>query len=515
MQLMLPTPNRDGSDSRRSLIFPILFLSALSFLLTGCAKPIANDFSDRPNVLFIAVDDLRPELSAYGKSYIKSPHMDRLASTGVTFTRAYCNVPVCGASRASLFSGARPGYNRFLFHYAQAAIEVPDVVTLPEHLKLNGYTTLSVGKIFHTPADSEYRAWSETPYRFDHHKRDDGSWSDKGWQNYITEENIAIAKTASNGAAWPWEKADVDDSTYLDGIYADKAIEYLEDLKDSDKPFFLGVGFLKPHLPFNAPAKYWEMYGRDQIELADNPFFPKDAPAQAAFNWGELRSYYGVPEEGPVSEEMATTLRHGYYACVSATDAQVGKVLDALERLDLLDDTIIILMGDHGYNLGEHGLWNKHVNFETALRTPLIISGPGIGQGKASGIVEYVDLYPTLVDVTGIPKPDHALQGASIVPMLNDPQAVVKDFAISKWMQGVTLIGERYFYSEWHDDEQNRTARMLYDHDNDPNENVNIAELIENESLVNELSAKLNKRLDEAYWATEVGSYSHRLHRNY
>ena len=185
---------------------PHLLISVSIFWLSACSKPKPDSSATRPNIPLIAVDDLRPELNAYGKPFIKSPNIDRLASSGVTFTRAYCNVPVCGASRASLFSGVRPGYNRFLYHYAQASIEVPEVATLPEHLKENGYTTLSVGKIFHTPADSEHRAWSETPYRFDHHQLEDGSWSDKGWQDYITDKNIAIAKTASNGAAWPWKK---------------------------------------------------------------------------------------------------------------------------------------------------------------------------------------------------------------------------------------------------------------------------------------------------------------------
>ena len=494
---------------------PFFLCIVAVFLFSACSDQRDTLRVNRPNILLIAVDDLRPDLNVYGDSFIKSPNIDRLAASGITFKRAYCNVPVCGASRASLFTGVRPGYNRFLYHYAQASVEVPEVATLPEHLKENGYMTISVGKIFHTPADSEHRAWSEIPFRFDHHRLDNGSWSDKGWQDYITEENITIAKTASNGAAWPWEKADVDDSTYLDGIYADKAIEYLQSFKESEKPFFLGVGFLKPHLPFNAPAKYWDMYDREDIKLADNPFFPKDAPEQARFNWGELRSYHGVPKEGPVSDEMATTLRHGYYACVSATDALVGKVMAQLDRLEMTDDTIVILMGDHGYNLGDHGLWNKHVNFETALRTTLIISGPDVAQGSADGIVEYVDLYPTLIDIAGIPKPDHPLEGTSLLPMLRNPEVVVKDFAISKWMQGVTLIGERHFYSEWHDTERNRIARMLYDHERDPHENTNIAELKENEGLVHSLSTTLNQKLDVYYWAPPVGEYTHRIHRNY
>lgn len=494
----------------------LFLLGSFATWLSCCADPDKQtSTSIRPNILLIAVDDLRPELNAYGKTFIKSPNIDRLAAAGTTFQRAYCNVPVCGGSRVSMMTGIRAGYKRFLFHYAQAAIEVPEIATLPEHFKKNGYRTISVGKIFHTPADSEVRAWSETPYRFDHHKLEDGSWSDKGWQNYISEENKAIAAQNSRGLAWPWEQPNVDDSTYLDGIYADKAIEYLKSFKESKEPFFLGVGFLKPHLPFNAPKKYWDLYNREEIELAINGKFPKDAPEQAQFNWGELRSYHGMPQEGPVREDVATKLMHGYYACVSATDALIGKVLTTLEELEMADNTIVVLFGDHGWNLGEHGLWCKHVNFETALRAPLIISGPGVSQGKANGIVEFVDLYPTLVEMTGLPAPDHKLAGTSIVPMLKDSTATVNEFAISKWMQGVTLIGERYFYTEWHDGNRNRTARMLYDHKTDPKENTNISELKENEGIVQTLSKKLCQNLDEAYWAEAFGDYSHRLHRNY
>lgn len=493
----------------RNLLFFILVVPI--FLSCDTSKKQsknATNNEEKMNVLFLAVDDLRPELNCYGKTQIKSPNIDRLAEAGVTFTRAYCNVPVCGASRASLLTGIRPTYNRFLQYYAQADIETPDAVTIPEHFKNNGYTTVSIGKVFHTPADNEPKAWSETPFRFDHHKMRNHQWSDGGWQNYITEENLAIAKTKENGAAMPWEASDVGDTAYFDGKYAKKAIEYLGKFKERDEPFFLALGFLKPHLPFNAPKKYWDMYDRQEIDLADNPFLPEHAPGQAKFNWGELRAYEGIPKEGPVSDSVARTLVHGYYACVSATDALVGMVLDELKRLELDKNTIVLLWGDHGWNLGEHGFWCKHVNFETSLRSTMLVSAPGYSTGQANGIVEFVDMYPTLVDLCGLPNPKQNLEGISLKPMLTDTIAQVKDFAIAKWMKGVTLIEDQYFYTEWHNPEKAMIGRMLYDHKVDPDENVNISELPENAELVRGLSEKLNSKLAEDYWDPQVGEYN-------
>jgi iduronate 2-sulfatase len=494
----------------------LFFLSVLiGSVLLSCSQNSRNEAgtdtgSQKPNILFVAVDDLRPELNCYGQNQIHSPNIDKFAESGVTFTRAYCNVPVCGASRASLLTGIRPTYNRFLQYYAQADVETPEAVTIPEHFKNHGYTTISIGKIFHTPADNEERAWSETPFRYDHHKQPDGSWSDQGWQNYITEENLSIAKAKNNGAAKPWEVADVSDTVYFDGKYAVKAIEYLKKFKESREPFFLGVGFLKPHLPFNAPKKYWDLYNRQEIDLADNPFLPKDAPPQAKFNWGELRAYSGIPKEGPVSDSVARTLVHGYYACVSATDALIGMVLDELGNLGLAENTIVVLWGDHGWNLGEHGFWCKHVNFETSLRSTLLVAGPGINQGRAEGIVEFVDIYPTLINLCNLPAPKHTLQGISMQPILSDPSATIKEFAISKWMKGVTLIDDQYFYTEWHDQDRKQVGRMLYDHQVDPNENVNISESPERQGLVNRLSNKLNENLPVDYWQAQRGFYPDR-----
>jgi len=491
-------------------LFYITAIIISSLFLCSCAnnnKGTKKQGIEKPNVLFISVDDLRPELNFYGASHIKSPNLNKLAESGVVFNRAYCNVPVCGASRSSLLSGIRPTYNRFLHYYAQADVETPNAITLPEHFKNNGYKTISVGKIFHTPGDNE-KAWSETPYRFDHHKMPDGTWSDKGWRNYIKEENKERSETGDFIVNPPWENADVSDTSYFDGKYAQKAIEYLRALKDDKQPFFLGVGFLKPHLPFNAPKKYWDLYNRDSIQLADNPFFPEGAPDNAKFNWGELRSYDGIPKQGLLNDSLSRILVHGYYACVSATDALVGKVLDELDELGLRENTIVVLWSDHGYQLGEHGMWCKHVNFETSLRNTLVISAPNYMTGKADGIVEMVDLYPTLIDLCDLPMLEKQLQGQSMVPILENTNARIKEFAIGKWMKGVTLIQDRYFYTEWHNKNKDEIGRMLYDHKDDPEENKNIAELPENAQLVKELSTRLNQNLAADYWSPAVGEYN-------
>ncbi len=233
----------------------------MAYVLVACAEvtpPVKN--SETPNFLFIIVDDLRPEIAAYGAEDILTPNIDSLAEEGLIFTRAYANVPVCGASRASLLSGVRPGYNRFLYHYSKASVEVKDVTTLPEHLRINGYTTISIGKVFHSPADNEASAWSKTPFRLDHRKLEDESWSDAYWQNYVTQENIDKSKLTRGYYAMPWEVADEVHEPYFDELYTDEAIRHLHDFAKSGQSFFLSLGFLKPHLPFNAKKKSFGIF---------------------------------------------------------------------------------------------------------------------------------------------------------------------------------------------------------------------------------------------------------------
>ena len=447
----------------------------------GMATSLLAGQKDRPNVLFIAVDDLRPQLGCYGHKQMISPNIDRLASDGVTFLRSYCQVPVCGASRASLLTGVRPTANRFLGYDTWAEKDLPGALALSEHFKNNGYHTISNGKIFHHRADCS-GSWSEN------------AWHPKGnWRNYMLQENQKLNRQKPKLAGPAYESADVPDNAYFDGKVADKGISDLRRLKDEDKPFFLALGFLKPHLPFNAPKKYWDMYEAEEIDLVDNPFRPKGAPDAALHNWGELRAYHGIPPKGALSEELARKLVHGYYACVSYTDAQIGRVLTELERLGLRDNTVVILWGDHGWNLGEHGLWCKHCNFETSLHSPLIIRGPGIKHGaKTNALTEYLDIYPSLCELCDLPLPGH-LEGRSFVPLLKDPNLPWKRAVFSRYFRGDSVKTDRYRYTQWRRKDGEIYARMLYDHNNDLVENVNISELPRNKELVNKLSNMLQE----------------------
>lgn len=465
------------------------FLLALLLFLSSCGGTAENPkLPKQPNILFIAVDDLRPELGCYGESHIKSPHIDQLASEGTRFDRSYCNIPVCGASRASLMSGLRPARNRFLTYYTWVDEDAPGITTLPKHFRNHGYTTISNGKIFHHETDAS-DSWDEIW----HPESNSASWRD-----YVLIENIQ-ADTAHNSRGAPVERTDVPDTQYKDGKTARKVIADLKKLKNSGKPFFLAAGFLKPHLPFNAPEKYWALYD-GKVNLPDNNFPPENAPKESLHNSGELRSYAGIPHQGPLTDDMALELIHGYYACVSYTDAQIGLVLDALEELELVESTIVILWGDHGWNLREHGLWCKHCNYETSLHTPLILKVPGTKQVKSTQeIVEYVDIYPTLCELAGLELPEH-LQGSSFQDLLFQEDATSDGVAICQWYAGITTIRESYFYTEWVNDEDQEYARMLYDHRVDPGENVNISERKKNQELIRDLSAEMRRSRAENYF---------------
>ena len=458
--------------------------SALALSRLGLAE---QSTPNRPNVLFIAVDDLRPQLGCYGHKQMISPNIDRLAEQGVLFRRSYCQVPVCGASRASLMTGVRPTRQRFRTYDVWAEKDLPGVPGLHKHFKDNSYHTISNGKVFHHRTDSA-DGWSEHP------------WRPKGmWLNYQLQENIRLVKQDRRQRGPAYESADVADNAYFDGMVADKGISDLRRLKGMDKPFFLALGFFKPHLPFNAPKRYWDLYEPDKIDLADNPFRPKGCPDAALHNWGELRSYAGIPPKGPLSDEMARTLIHGYYACVSYTDAQIGRVLDELERLGLRDSTVVVLWGDHGWNLGEHGLWCKHCNFETSLHSPLIVSAPRFKKSvQSNALTEYLDIYPSLCELCGLSLSKH-LQGKSFVPLLNDPDLPWKQAVFSRYGAGDSVKTDRYRYTEWHDRAGKLYARMLYDHKLDWPENVNIAERPENTALIKRLSEMLRRCRAESH----------------
>ncbi len=478
----------------------VLALATLAFSCNsdGQKENATEEEKQKPlNVLFIAADDLRYQANVFGQEQMITPGLDRLAEAGVRFNNAYCNVPVCGASRASLLSGVRPTQDRFVNFYARKDQDFPDHPSLPMWFKNKGYTTVSLGKIYHH-GDDDLQAWSMPPWD---HQQEIGV----GWQSYITErahQIIDANRTAENpnqviGPAW--EAADVPDNGYPDGLLAERAIAQLKNFSQSGESFFLGVGFTKPHLPFNAPKKYWDMYDENDLHLADNPFKPIDAPDAAMHEWGELRNmYHGMPQEGPVSQQTEKKLVHGYYACVSYVDAQINKLLDALEEYGLEENTVVVFWGDHGFHLGEHGLWAKHCNFDRVLSAPIIVNSPGISKNQTTNtLVEFIDIYPSVVELAGLEKPDH-LDGKSFVPTLKNTSVKHKDAVFSRYINGESVKTDQYLYTEWVNGDGQISARMLYDHENDPKENRNIAENPENKRIVEEHHLLL-KELRESF----------------
>ena len=451
------------------------------------------------NVLFIPVDDLRPQLGCYGRTMMHSPNIDRLAAQGTVFTRAYCQQAVCSPSRTSLMTGCRPDTTQIFDLQTHFRTTIPDVVTLPQQLMAHGWHAEGMGKVYHGGLD------------------DEASWSIPSWRakkpGYGNAESIALLKQriqeAMDGGMTreqatrryrgpAWEVAECGDSDLHDGATCDHAIERLAVLKD--QPFFLACGFIKPHLPFVAPKKYWDLYDHDAIELADNPFAPQDAPQYALSNWGELRAYHDMPREGPVTDEQARWLVHGYYASASYTDAQVGRLLDTLDDLKLRDSTIVVLWGDHGWNLGDHGMWCKHTNYETSVHSPLIISVPGQRAASCDALVEFVDIYPSLCELCGLPLPE-TLEGTSFAPLIAAPARAWKSAAFSQYPRRVPDVGDcmgysmrtdRYRFTRWAVPEKGFVEYELYDHEVDPKENVNIAGLPENADLVARLVAQMD-----------------------
>ncbi|HCK11241.1 MAG TPA: iduronate sulfatase [Candidatus Latescibacteria bacterium] len=455
------------------------------------------------NVLFITLDDLRPQLGCYGQDEIHSPNIDALGESGTVFNRAYCQQAVCNPSRASVMTGLRPDSGRVWDLRTHFRDMNPDVVTLFQHFKNNGYHSEGVGKIYHQGHGNrdDPMSWSVP------HRVPDISNYALDESNAILQANIEASKARvergepagiSNGPAS--EIADVDDDNYKDGITTDWALEALDRLKDES--FFLAVGLVKPHLPFCAPKKYWDLYDPSQITLPENDYLPEDVTEWSATDWGELRKYDNIPAEGPLPEAQARHLIHGYYACVSYIDEQIGKLIDRVKVLGLWENTAIVLWGDHGWKLGEHGLWCKHTNFELDTHSPLIVRVPGQASvGKPSdSLVEFVDIYPTLTEAAGHKQPDH-LEGTSLLPLLDNPDRAWKLAAFSQYprpknMMGYSMRTDRYRYTEWVDRETGEVgARELYDHVNDPNENANVANRAENKEKVEQLA----KMMDEGW----------------
>lgn len=476
------------------------FTRLLAFLgvicICSCSSIQTEKPMEKPNVLLLYMDDLRPELASFGASQILSPHIDALSEKGVKFTNAYCNVPVCGASRASMLTGMLPTKHRFLNYNTFVEQETPKAITLPQLFKTNGYQTISNGKIYHH-LDDRTSDWDEVwrPYAFD--KNEQGlaptDYWQSLWKDYQKPENITEYKTTDTGPAY--ECMAVDDSVYIDGRLTEKVIRDLKQLKASNKPFFLTAGFISPHLPFNAPKKYWDLYDRNQIKQPENfNYIPKNAPKISISNWPEMRAYSNIPKEGQVSDSLAIDLIHGYYATISYTDALIGNILNTLKSLGLDKNTIVVFVSDHGYNLQEHTQWAKFTNYNTSTQVPMVIYDPrSVSKGASDALVSLIDVYPTLAELCDLELPEQQVDGRSLVANLNQLDLKGSDHVLIKKGNGFTLKTPEYSYTEFRKAEDNSLiTSMLYDHRTDKDENINLVDDPHYQLTVEQLSRLLN-----------------------
>jgi len=462
---------------------------AVFFPLLGCSGDDTQN-QKPPNVLLILIDDLRPALGTYGDTTAQTPHIDRFAAGGTRFDMAYSNQAVCAPSRFNLLLGSRSSSSGIYGFGQNFRDYYPDAVTLPQYFKQHGYHAESMGKVFHighnTYAD-------EASWSVPHHKDLVIEYVDpESKKEGLTREEALFSNQLARGLprGFAWESPDVADDAYADGRVAQRAVERLRDLKSKPhQPFFLAVGFARPHLPFSVPQKYWDLYDESRLPLPQRTVRPEGAPPFAVKYGTEIDQYVPVPTEvteEPFPDSLTRKLIHGYYAGVSYVDAQIGKVLDELEASGLDDNTIVMLWGDHGYLLGEMGMWTKHVNYELANHIPLIISAPGVAQPgtHTTQLTETVDIYPTLVELAGLPAPQvpQPFDGLSLVPVLKDPEARIRDHAYHCFPRGGYLgravRTDRYRLVEWEKigDTTETVLYELYDYQNGPIEVRNIAE---------------------------------------
>ena len=518
-----------------------IFILSLLTIGLGCKpKEVANTKeSPKPNILFIAIDDLRPELGSYGSEIAITPHMDALAADGLLFNNAYCQQAICSPSRASLMTGARPETIQVIENFTYFREQNPDIITLPQHFRSNGYETVHTGKIYHNKEFGDSKlSWSRKPVGADNQQVDFGFKLPENKKMQKENAEAMVAKYGENalrnglGKGPAYEFADFPDNEYEDGHNTDLAIATMKDMlqKNPDKPFFLGLGMKKPHLDWIAPKKYWDLYDEEKIKLAEYEEAPKNGAAMGLHASFELRARANIPKYGPIDKELALDLKHAYLACVSYVDAQIGRMLSALDEAGVRDNTIIILWSDHGWHLGDMGIWGKATNYEIATRVPMIIWTPEMdkmNRGKTTdALVELVDMYPTLCDLAGISLPDH-LEGQSFAPLLSDPgkdwkKAVFSQFptpALREWaanplskgmretsfgpliqdvevrikeqqkekwdrslfenrLMGYSMRTKDYRFIVWKDYTDPKAAPIyleLYDHNTDPSETINIA----------------------------------------
>lgn len=512
--------------NRRDFI-KISAAAGITTLLPGCRSGSLPSSKQRPNVLFVIVDDLRPELGCYGNPEIKTPNFDRLAGEGVTFAQTHCQAAACAPSRASVMLGMRPDSTR-VWSLGEKFREInPDYITMPQHFHKHGYHTVSMGKIFHNhmPDKTSFVEPDLKPAEYMTPELIDRDPESFYYDEELNEElaQVRERRLANNPNAYAdgwaygrsWECSEAPDKAFYDGAQTDLAIEKLKELKEKDQPFYFALGYFRPHLPFVSPKKYWDLYDRNELSLADNPYLPKDSPIMAMNSAYELKACYDLewvkhPSVEQIPEETARLLKHGYYASVSYVDACLGRLMDGLKEQGLDKNTIVVVWGDHGWKLGEHGSWCKQTNYSVDTRVPLIIRTPEMqtkGQ-SCNQLTELVDLFPTLCDLAGIDIPEY-MEGSSLKPLLKDPNLKVKNAAFSQYVRrpknspdgkrymGYSMKTERHHYVEWyHWDNATKTAGELaavelYDSLLDPGENINVAAVPENTEVVQQLAQQL------------------------
>lgn len=474
-------------------------ITGITKALIVCLVPfvlfvVPSHGSEKPNVLMIIVDDLKPNIGSFGDSQAITPALDKLSARGTVFLNSHCQQAVCGASRASALTGLRPDTVQVWDFKSRMRDSLPDLVTLPQHFKENGYHTASIGKIF----DPRCCDGRET--------NDAASWS----QPHSTMHAPHLVKSyygdpeTKNSPTTECLPENVPDNFYEDGMRTDRALELIERLGSAEKPFFLAVGYKKPHLPFVAPKKYWDLYDPDALELAAYQQMPEGAPAYHFQDSWELRSGYAPIPEGRLPDEMQRNMIHGYYACLSYIDNQIDQLMQSLEKNGLSDNTIIVLWGDHGWHLGDHGMWCKHTNYEQATRSPLLVIDPRMEYQTRDTMkpVEFLDMAPTLAELAGLPVPE-SFEGRSLVPLLECPDSNIKPFAVSQFprskgapnnLMGYAFRDERYRLILWLEMDYKGGQRKgklvdseLYDYAKDPLETRNLAVDPEHAELLREL----------------------------
>ena len=518
----------------------------LLFALSAGPEPASGQSAEKPNVLFIALDDLKPLLGCYGDTLAITPNIDRLAGRGTVFLQNYCQQAVCGPTRASLMTGRRPDYTKVWDLQTRMRDINPDILSIPQHFISQGYSTQGIGKIYDprcVDKKQDAPSWS-VPYYRDVQEYFAAVTGPPELNYYqLPETKVLMKKYRAEGEAKGLkgqqlntyiqdhvkpsvECIDVPDNAYIDGANTLKAKEILIELKKKNAPFFFAVGFAKPHLPFTAPKKYWDMYQREKIPLAAFQQQAESSPALAYHKAGELYRYTDIPPVAHSSRQKVgltlppgkqRELVHGYYAAVSYVDAQVGILLDALDSLGMSKNTIVVLWGDHGWHLGDHNLWCKHTNFEQATRAPLLIAAPGIKPSVTHSPSEFVDVFPTLCDLARIPTPSH-LDGVSLTPLMKNPAYSVKDFSVSQYprsgsrevtgklgwsageIMGYSLRTAQYRYTVWLKGKFRSNipyrkelvvARELYDYSNDPDETVNVVDNKEYLTVAEDMDKKM------------------------